>query len=93
MPAAVILVIAMSQTGKSDRTAWVALVQLAAEALQTLSAQTRAGRNTSPELQAALCSAEQAIEAFATANGRVRAAFANASARHRMDIDDDAAAC
>ncbi len=81
MLAAVILAIAMSQTGKSDRTAWVALVQLVSEALQTPSAQTRASRNTSPELEAALCSAEQAIEAFATAYGRVRAACADASAR------------
>ncbi len=39
--------LAMSQTGRVDRGAWVALVQLVSEALQTPSAQTRASANCS----------------------------------------------
>ncbi len=54
MLAAVILALAMSQTGKRDREQWVALVQLVAEVLQTPSAQTGAGANC-PSLEFMAC--------------------------------------
>ena len=64
MLAAVILALVRSQTGKRDREAWVALVQLVSEALQTPSAQTQAGANCSG-LQFMACGPSRALVGWA----------------------------